>query len=54
VLLISEDLDEILAISDRVAVIYDGQIMGEMPAAEADIEKIGLMMAGTQIQDGPH
>lgn len=48
VLLISEDLDEILAVSDRVAVIFDGQIVGEMPTAEADIDKIGLMMAGTK------
>ncbi len=48
VLLISEDLDEILAVSDRVAVLFDGQIIGEMPTAEADIEKIGLMMAGTK------
>jgi ABC-type uncharacterized transport system ATPase subunit len=48
VLLISEDLDEILAVSDRIAVIFDGQIVGEMPTAEADIEKIGLMMAGTR------
>jgi ABC-type uncharacterized transport system ATPase subunit len=48
VLLISEDLDEILAVSDRIAVIFDGQIVGEMPTAEANIEKIGLMMAGTK------
>ena len=48
VLLISEDLDELLAVSDRIAVLFDGQIVGEMPAAQADIEKIGLMMAGTK------
>ncbi len=48
VLLISEDLDELLAVSDRIAVIFDGQIIGEMPTAEADIEKIGLLMAGTK------
>lgn len=48
ILLISEDLDELLAISDRIAVIYDGQIVGEMPAENADIEQIGLMMAGSQ------
>lgn len=48
ILLISEDLDELLAISDRIAVIFDGQIVGEMPAEKADIEKIGLMMAGTK------
>jgi simple sugar transport system ATP-binding protein len=47
ILLISEDLDELLAVSDRIAVIFDGQIVGEMPAENADIEKIGLMMAGT-------
>ncbi len=46
ILLISEDLDEIFAISDRIAVLYEGQIMGEMAAAEADREVIGLMMAG--------
>ena len=46
ILLISEDLDEIFAISDRVAVLYEGRIMGEFAAAEADREAIGLMMAG--------
>ncbi len=46
ILLISEDLDEIFAISDRIAVIYEGRIMGEFAAAGADRETIGLMMAG--------
>jgi simple sugar transport system ATP-binding protein len=46
ILLISEDLDELLALSDRVAVMYEGKIMGVVPAAEADIEHLGLMMAG--------
>ncbi len=46
ILLISEDLDEVLALSDRVAVLFEGQIMGLVPAPEADIEQIGLMMAG--------
>ena len=47
VLLISEDLDELLALSDELAVIYRGKIMGilEGPGA-GDIERIGLMMAG--------
>ncbi len=49
ILLISEDLDELLAISDRIAVIFDGRIVGEMPAENADMEKIGLMMAGTKV-----
>lgn len=46
ILLISEDLDELLALSDRIAVICDGKIMGIVPAAEADIGQLGLMMAG--------
>ena len=46
ILLISEDLDEIQSLSDRIAVMYEGEIVGEMPADEADVEKLGLMMAG--------
>ncbi len=48
VLLISEDLDEILALADRVAVIYEGAIVGETPAEGASVEEIGLLMAGGQ------
>jgi simple sugar transport system ATP-binding protein len=50
ILLISEDLDELLSLSDRLVVMYEGQIVGEMPAAGADINTIGLMMAGTQTE----
>jgi ABC-type uncharacterized transport system ATPase subunit len=46
VLLISEDLDEILALADRVAVMYEGAIVGEVDAASATVEEIGLLMAG--------
>ncbi|GAV24246.1 nucleoside ABC transporter ATP-binding protein [Carboxydothermus islandicus] len=46
VLLISTELSEILALSDRIAVIYKGQIMGEMTNDNPDINEIGLMMAG--------
>jgi ABC-type uncharacterized transport system ATPase subunit len=46
VLLISEDLDELLALSDRVLVIYEGKIVGEMPASEATAERLGLLMSG--------
>lgn len=46
VLLLSEDLEEIMALSDRIAVIYGGRIMGILPAHEATAEKLGLMMAG--------
>lgn len=48
ILLISEELDEILSISDRVVVLYEGQNMGEFAAEDADLEKIGLLMAGTR------
>lgn len=48
ILMISADLDEILALSDRIAVIYQGQIMGILDADRADVETIGLMMAGTR------
>jgi simple sugar transport system ATP-binding protein len=46
VLLISEDLDEILALADRVAVIYEGEIVGERDARSATVEELGLLMAG--------
>ena len=45
-LLISEDLEEIMELSDRIAVLYEGEIMGIVPAEKANIEEIGLMMAG--------
>jgi len=46
VLLISEDLDEILMVADRVAVMYEGRIVGVVDAHHVDIAQIGLMMAG--------
>jgi simple sugar transport system ATP-binding protein len=45
-LLISEDLDEILALSDRIAVIFEGKIMGVIDREQATAEKLGLLMAG--------
>ena len=46
ILLISEDLDEIRTLSDRIAVIYEGRIMGVVERNQATVEQIGLMMAG--------
>ena len=47
VLLVSEDLEEIMALSDRVAVMFDGRIVGDvMEASCVDIHKLGLMMSG--------
>lgn len=48
ILLISEDLDEILGLSDRLAVLYEGRIVGIVPTEGADLEEIGLMMAGSK------
>jgi len=45
-LLISDDLDEILSLSDRIAVIYEGKIMGVVNRNEVSIEKLGMMMGG--------
>jgi general nucleoside transport system ATP-binding protein len=52
IMLISEDLDEILALSDRVAVIYEGQIMDIVPRENATPEKLGLLMAGVHPEEG--
>ena len=46
ILLLSEDLDEILALADRVAVMYEGAIVGELDAGAATVEEIGYLMAG--------
>ncbi len=46
VLLISEDLDELLSITDRIAVLFNGKLMGVLDSDEADHEMLGLMMAG--------
>ncbi len=51
VLLISEDLEELITIADRIAVMCGGQIMGIVPAQDADIEALGLMMAGVRQED---
>ena len=51
ILLISEDLDEIMQLSDRILVIYEGQIMGIVPCEGADLGEIGLMMAGSHRQE---
>lgn len=46
VLMISSELNELLAVADRVAVVYRGKIVGELPAAPAHREAIGAMMSG--------
>lgn len=50
VLLISEELEELLSLSDRIAVIFDGQIMGTVDAKNANIDQIGQMMIGSKLE----
>ena len=45
ILLVSEELEELLGLSDRTLVIYEGRIMGEVH--DTNLEKIGMMMTGT-------
>ncbi len=48
ILLISEDLDEVMALSDRIAVIFEGKIMDVVDADDATAEQLGLLMAGVK------
>lgn len=49
VLLISEELDELFALSDRIAVLHEGQIMGVVRPEAATVEMVGMMMAGKEL-----
>lgn len=51
VLLVSLELDEVMALSDRIAVIYDGKIVGIMDAKDATERKLGILMAGGNLKD---
>jgi len=46
VLLVSADLDEIIALSDRIIVMHEGRISGELPGGDVDIQALGMMMTG--------
>lgn len=50
ILLISEDLEELMTVSDCIAVLHGGEVMGVVKPAEIDIEDLGLMMAGERRQ----
>ena len=52
VLVVSQDLDELFALSDRIAVIHNGALSEAVPAAELSVERIGLLMGGIFTQDG--
>ncbi|HUH97035.1 MAG TPA: ABC transporter ATP-binding protein [Anaerolineales bacterium] len=51
ILLISEDLDEIRTLSDRIAIMYEGNIIGIVKRGQASVEQIGLMMAGISMEE---
>ena len=51
--LVSEDLDELLALADRIAVMFDGRIVHETPTATANVGIIGRAMAGHTAGDTP-
>lgn len=53
ILLVSVELEEILSLSDRIAVLYRGQIAGEMSIEEANEEDLGILMAGGTLEDIP-
>ncbi len=53
VLLVSAELDEVLSLSDRVTVIYNGRIIDTLPAAAAEREQVGLLMAGVRQGEAP-
>ena len=48
IVLISEDLEELLTVADKIAVLFDGRIMGILGSDEADTERLGMLMAGIE------
>jgi simple sugar transport system ATP-binding protein len=53
VLIISSELDEIMALSDVISVIYEGRLVETRPAAETNLSRIGFLMAGGQPAEAP-
>jgi simple sugar transport system ATP-binding protein len=54
ILLASEELDDLIRLSDRIAILFKGRIMGVVPADEADPTRLGLMMAGADASGQAH
>jgi simple sugar transport system ATP-binding protein len=50
ILLISEDLEELITVADKIAVLFEGKVMGVVPSNKAETEKLGLMMAGLKLE----
>ena len=53
ILLVSEELDELLVLADRIAVLYEGRIVGLVDTADADVAHIGLLMTGGDTKPAP-
>ena len=53
ILLVSVELEEIMSLSDRIAVLYRGQIAGEMSVDDANEEDLGILMAGGSLEEAP-
>ena len=51
VLLISLELDEVMSLSDRILVMYEGEIVGELDPAKTTVQELGLYMAGAKRQE---
>jgi simple sugar transport system ATP-binding protein len=54
IVLVSEDLDELFAISDRLAVMHGGRVVGEFRPAETTQEAVGFLMTGAGRADDAH
>ena len=48
VLLVSLELDEVMTVSDRILVMYEGEIVGELDPKKTTVEELGLYMAGAK------
>ncbi|MBQ9828263.1 MAG: heme ABC transporter ATP-binding protein, partial [Lachnospiraceae bacterium] len=52
VLLVSLELDEVMDVSDRILVMYEGEIVGEFDPKKIDVQELGLYMSGAKRQNG--
>lgn len=51
ILVVSAELSEVMTLSDRIAVMYSGKIVGVLSKEEATMEKLGILMAGGKLDD---
>ena len=52
VLLVSLELDEVMNLSDRILVLYEGEIVADLDPKETTVQELGLYMAGSKKQEG--